>query len=119
MLTAHKTEAELRALGDRQLRTRRAALARQLPDVAAAIRGSVSTQGRRCGRESCRCASGQLHGPYVYLSVQRRGRSRLLYVPAEVAEEVGRRIRLTAQIEATLAEISAINLELLGRGRLD
>jgi hypothetical protein len=118
MVSIHKTEAELSALSDRLLRSRRSALARQLPDVAAAIRGSLSTQRRRCGREGCRCASGQLHGPYVYLSVRRRGRSRLLYVPAEVAEEVGLRIRLTAEIEATLAEISAINLELLGRGRL-
>lgn len=117
-MVAHKKEAELQPLSDRQLRARRATLARQLPDVAATLRGSLSTQRRRCGREGCRCATGELHGPYVYLSVQRRGRSRLLYVPADVAEEVGRRIRLTAEIEATLAEISAINLELLGRGRL-
>ncbi len=54
----------------------------------------------------------------MYLSVQRRGRSRLLYVPADVAEEVGRRVRFTVEIEAILAEISAVNLELLGRGRL-
>jgi hypothetical protein len=114
----HKTEAELRALSDRQLRARRATLARQIPDVATVMWGSLSTQHRRCGREGCRCRSGQPHGPYVYLSVQRRGRSRLLYVPTEVAAEVGRRIRLTAEIEASLAEISAINLELLSRGRL-
>lgn len=119
MVRAHKNEAELHTLSDRQLRALRASLARRLPDVAATIRGSLSSQQRRCGREGCRCASGQLHGPYVYLSVQRRGRSRLLYVPADVAEEVSRRIRLTAEIEASLAEISAINLELLARGRLD
>jgi hypothetical protein len=52
----------------------------------------------------------------------RRGRAArtgsLLYVPAELAARVRERIKLTAQMQASLAEISAINLELLSRHQL-
>jgi hypothetical protein len=42
----------------------------------------------------------------------------MLYVPAELAEQVQDAVRVNAKIESALAEISAINLELLRRGRL-
>jgi hypothetical protein len=54
----------------------------------------------------------------MYLSVQAGKRSQLLYVPAEVVEEVKRRVEITGRIDAALSEISAINLELLSRGEL-
>ena len=103
-----------------QLRSRRRRLARTLGSPEATLFGSLVTQGRRCGREGCRCAEGELHGPYVYITLRRpRGRSGLLYVPAELAELVRERIELTARLQATLAEISEINLELLSRRQLD
>ena len=114
----YKTD-QLGALSVRQLRARRASLARRLPDVQATLRGSLQSQSRRCGKEGCRCAQGELHGPYVYLSVRTGGRSGLLYVPADLAEAVAKRVEVTGRIEAAMAEISAINLELLARGELD
>jgi hypothetical protein len=42
-----------------------------------------------------------------------------LYLPADVVEDVTRRVETTGRIEAVLAEISAINLELLARGELE
>jgi hypothetical protein len=76
----------------------------------------VVTQGRQCGKETCRCASGQLHGPYTYLSVPRPGgRARLVYVPAELTETVAGQVAVAARVETVLAEITAINTELLAR----
>jgi hypothetical protein len=40
-------------------------------------------------------------------------------VPAALVELVRRRVDQTAQVEAVLAEIAAINAELLGRRELD
>jgi hypothetical protein len=114
----HKVGHDLGSMTVRQLRGRRARLARQLPDVELTLRGSVQTQGRRCGKAGCRCAEGKLHGPYVYLAVRSGGGSRLLYIAADLAEEVKRRVEVTGRLEAILAEISAINLELLSRGEL-
>lgn len=115
---AHKIPSDLHALSVRELRTRRARLARRLPAVESVLRGSLQSQSRRCGKEACRCAEGELHGPYVYLSVRAGARSRLLYIPAEAAQAVERCVEVTGRIESVLTEISAINLELLARGAL-
>ncbi len=103
----------------RQLRARRARLVRQLPDVQATLYGSLQRQTRRCGEPGCRCATGEPHGPYLYLAVRIGGRTRTLYVPAAAGHTITRHVTITGRIEATLADISAINRELLARGALD
>ena len=113
------TSAELSRLSLRQLRARRRRLAASLADPQAKLDGSLVSQMRRCGKEGCRCTQGDLHGPYVYLSISRGTDRRLVYVPAELAEAVRQHLTLTEQIEASLAAISAINLELLARRQLD
>ena len=113
------SDAALSNLSVRQLRARRRRLAAALADPQASLEGSLVSQMRRCGKEGCRCAQGELHGPYVYLSISRGADRRLLYVPAELAEVVRRHVSLTEQIETTLAAISAINLELFARRQLD
>ncbi len=113
------TDPALSNLSVRQLRARRRRLAVALADPQASLEGSLVSQMRRCGKEGCRCAQGELHGPYVYLSISRGADRRLLYVPAELAEVVRRHVSLTEQIETTLAAISAINLELFARRQLD
>ena len=47
------------------------------------------------------------------------GASRLLYVPTDLAAVVRRRVERTGRVDGALAEISAINLELLARRELD
>ena len=77
------------------------------------------SQARRCGKDGCRCATGDLHGPYMYLSVVRPGaRPRMLYVPADLVDLVSGHVAAAARVEAVLAEISAINAELLARREL-
>ncbi len=112
-------DTDLSSLSVRQLRARRRRLAAALADPQASLEGSLVSQMRRCGKEGCRCAQGELHGPYVYLSISRGSDRRLLYVPAELAEVVRHHVRLTEQIEARLTAISAINLELFARRQLD
>ena len=103
----------------RQLRARRRRLARSLPDVEALISGSVVEQGRRCGKKGCRCASGELHGPYTYVVLPRAGgRTRTVYVPAGTADVVRRAAAVSAQVRSALEEILMINIELLSRGEL-
>jgi hypothetical protein len=102
-----------------QLRARRQRLAHSLPDVEGVIAGSVVDQGRRCGKEGCRCASGELHGPYTYVVLPRSaGRTRTIYVPAAAAEAVREGAAVSTQVREALEEISAINIELLARGAL-
>jgi hypothetical protein len=112
-MSTHKTG--LAAVPAEELRARRAGLAAGLPAAAGLLPGALVEQGRRCGKEGCRCGRGDLHGPYVYLQVA----GRLVYVPAALAEAVRARVEVSARLRGQLEEISAINLELLARRELD
>ena len=112
-------DLDLSQFSSRQLRDRRRRLAARFPDLVEVVMGSLHSHRRSCGKEGCRCTRGELHGPYVYLAVRMGRRNRLLYVPAELADEVQRRVAVSQRVQASLAEISAINLELLARGELD
>ena len=115
----HKS-TDLTELTVRQLRGRRRRLAAKVTGIEALLRGTLITQGRRCGKESCRCARGELHGPYLYLSVTRPGRRpRMVYVPADLTEMVTGQVAAGSGLDVVLDEIAAINAELLARRALD
>jgi Family of unknown function (DUF6788) len=109
-MIVHKTQ--LSALSTRVLLTRRRRLVARLGEVEQVLAGSLVEQTRRCGKPDCRC-------PYVYLSPRPHGRGRLRYVPADLVAAVRARLRRGEQVQAVLAEISAINLELLARRDLN
>jgi len=115
-MNAHNND--LARMSARQLRARRRALAARLGDVQQVLAGTLSEQTRRCGRPECRCAGGEPHGPYAYFTPRPAGRGRARYVPAALAAVVRRYLQRGEQVEAVLAEISAINAELLARREL-
>lgn len=116
-MSTHKTD--LSATSTRALLARRRRLAGRLGDVEQVLSGSLTEQTRRCGKAGCRCASGEPHGPYAYFSVRTGGRARLRYVPANLVAAVRARLARGEQVEAVLAQISAINAELLARRELE
>jgi hypothetical protein len=109
---------ELSNLSTRALLTRRRRLAARLGDVEALLAGSLVEQTRRCGKPGCRCAAGDPHGPYVYFVPKTAGRGRMKYVPSSLITAVRAHVARGAQVEAVLAEISAVNAELLARREL-
>jgi len=52
--------------------------------------GVVVTDWKTCGKRTCRCARGHLHGPYLSLRWREGGRQRRRYVRREDAEQVQR-----------------------------
>jgi hypothetical protein len=112
----HKND--LGSLSTRQLLSRRRAAAARLGDVEEVLAGALTGQTRRCGRAGCRCAGGEPHGPYAYFTPRPQGRGRAKYVPSGLAGVVRRYLRRGEQVDAVLAEISAINAELLARREL-
>ena len=113
----HKND--LAAVSARRLLARRRALAERLGPVEEVLAGSLAEQARRCGKVGCRCERGEPHGPYAYFTARPQGRSRARYVPAGTAEVVRRYLQRGEQVETVLAEISAINAELLARRVLE
>jgi hypothetical protein len=110
--------SELGELSARQLIACRRRLAGRFSDLDRTLRGALLREGRQCSGERCRCRRGELHGPYTYLAVYVGGRSRTMYVPAELAEITESHLQVTEHNDALLAEISLINLELLRRRAL-
>ena len=115
-MNAHKDD--FHGLSPPQRRARRRAAAARLGDVEQVLAGTLTEQARRCGRPGCRCATGEPHGPYAYFTPRPAGRGRARYVPAALAGVVRRCLHRGEQAEAVLAEISAINAELLARREL-
>ena len=97
---------------------RRHRLVARLGEAELQLAGSLVEQTRRCGKAGCRCAEGEPHGPYVYFAPKTAGRGRLRYVPAALVEVVRRCVQTGVEVEGVLAEISAINAELLARREL-
>ena len=100
------------------LTRRRAAMAREVPDLQEILRGSLVERFVTCGKPTCKCARGERHGPLYYLTVSRPGgRTQGMYIgPAQRAQVqtwVANYRRLKAQLEA----ISEVNRALLRRGR--
>lgn len=116
VMNTHKDD--LAGLSTRSLLARRARLAARLGDAETLLAGSLVEQTRRCGKAGCRCADGDPHGPYVYFAPKTAGRGRLRYVPAALIEVVRRCVDTGTEVEAVVAEVSAINAELLARREL-
>jgi hypothetical protein len=62
--------------GTRRVETKSSDL---LPKISP-LPGAVCAQMKRCGRSNCKCAKGELHGPYYYRFWYERGRQRKKYV---------------------------------------
>jgi hypothetical protein len=123
LVTAHSCamkehKNDLSGLSLRALRARRRRLAARLGDVEAVLAGSLVEQTRRCGKPGCRCAEGDPHGPYAYFAAKTAGRGRSRYVPSNLVAVVRAGLARGEQVGAVLAEISAINTELLARREL-
>lgn len=50
--------------------------------------GAVCAQMVRCGKPSCKCARGELHGPYFYRFVWEGGKQRKRYVRKEELQQI-------------------------------
>ncbi len=98
------------------LRKHRQALLRQLPPLAAILRGSLIERYKRCGKPGCRCASGPGHGPKYYLSVSYPGaRPQMDYVPQDDYSQTKEFLANYQRARDILEKICEINRELLRR----
>src|SRR3954466_13332907 len=115
-MNTHKSD--LSRVSTPTLVDRRRRLVARLGDAELLLAGSLVEQTRRGGKAGCRCAEGEPHGPYAYFAPKTAGRGRLRYVPAALIEVVRRCVQTGTEVEAVVAEISAINAELLARREL-
>lgn len=106
-----------KSLSVAEIRRERARLARRLGRRGEILKGSLVMRATRCGRPGCKCARGEKHGPYLYVSVFRGGRTRSVYVPQHLEGEVRRWVESARAVEGDVAAITWLNVELLRRAR--
>ena len=70
------------------------------------ICGSVVSMARTCGKAGCRCAKGEKHVS-LYLSTKVEGKRRMVYIPAELEEEVRLRVGAYREVERLTCVVSA------------
>ena len=102
------------------LRHRRAVLVHQLKLPRGLIRASVVERFGTCGSPSCRCHSGQKHGPYYYLTqCLAPGKVRKFLLKSEKLIQAARHATQGFnEFYDLLEELSQVNTELLSRGEL-
>jgi hypothetical protein len=76
--------------------------AQPLPKV-----GALCAQWVRCGTPGCRCARGELHGPYYYRFWREEGRLRKRYVRLDDVLAVRREIEVQRTFDHHMRELVA------------
>lgn len=113
----HDDLSAIKPKGMDRILKRRERLLAKLPPLDEVLRGSLIERSVRCGKQSCRCADGDLH-PAVYLSVTHRGgRTEQISVPRELVAEVRHAISVYHQWWEILEQVSTINRDLLRQRR--
>jgi hypothetical protein len=105
------------SLSAAEMRRARARLVQRLGRRGELMKGSLVMRWTRCGRPGCACGRGEKHGPYLYVSIFREGRTRSVYVPQHLEGEVRRWVENAQAVERDVAEISWLNARLLREGR--
>jgi len=91
------------------LETRIRARIRQLGDGEISIGGSLTVSTRRCGRKNCQCAHDESkRHPAASLTYKVDGKTKSVYVPVDMIEEVRSWIRQRQKIKRLLKQIDEL-----------
>lgn len=67
---------------------------------------------KKCGNKNCKCARGELHGPYPALSVCKAGKQRLIMIRREDRLEITKKAERYNKFQHMLAKIRKIDKEI-------
>ena len=98
----------------KRLLKQRAATARRLP-VEEMIRGTMLKRYLECMRASCKChkSARYRHGPYYFLSIGRKDRTRHVYIPQSMVKTVKKWAANYERVWEGIEEITDINTKII------
>lgn len=96
----------------RNIILRRDALVKRLKAVCPVINGSVVQGDWKCKVSGCRCQNGKLHTA-VTLTWKEEKKTRTLYIPIDLREEVKEWNEEYKRIKGLIEEISELNREII------
>lgn len=93
---------------------RRTAKLKQLAACKPFVAASLCAVKRTCGKPNCRCTRGEPHTAHV-LTWKEKGKTKAVYVPKEMVEEVRKWVEEHKRIKQLIGEISKESLEIIRR----
>jgi len=82
---------------------------RKLGESGIFISGSFVRTGRKCGNPSCRCADGGKKHPCCLLTSKVKGKTKAVYVPVDMQDEVSGWVAEYRKIRRLLKEIDSMS----------
>jgi hypothetical protein len=95
-----------------QIRSMLDARRARLTALTPALAGPLSQVEKRCGQPSCRCRAGEPHLAW-HLSHKVKGKSRTVYVPKDLLDDVRSWIAEHKRIKTLQAEIHQLTVALI------
>jgi hypothetical protein len=82
---------------------------KQLKAAGPVLGASLVQIAKHCGRPGCHCQTGKKHQG-SYLTFKEQGKTRTVYVPVELREEVARWIAEHRRLKHLMQELSALSV---------
>ena len=101
------------ALTLHELRARRHRLLADLVLPPDGLPGSLVFTHRRCGSMTCHCHHDEAGHPSWTLTFMANGAKRVVHVPGDTVEEVQQRVAAGNAFKSAVAELMAINAQLM------
>lgn len=95
------------------LRQRIGARIKKLGESGIFISGSFVRTGRKCGNPACRCAGGGKKHPCCLLTSKVKGKTKAVYVPVDMEEEVEQWVKEHQKIRHLLKEIDGLSEQII------
>lgn len=77
------------------------------------VAGSLVAIKRKCGRPGCQCAQGGEPHPAFLLTSKVRGKTKAIYVPVELVEDVKQWVQEHRKIKKLLKEIHGMSEQII------
>ena len=76
------------------------------------IAGSIYETYKKCGNKTCRCAKGDLHGPFFYLSRKVEGKTKLTFVRRADEDSVEEKAKNYRKYTKAVADLGKLNMKI-------
>ncbi len=73
------------------------------------VEGSIYTAHKSCGNKRCRCAKGDLHGPFSYLSRRVEKKTKLTFIRKDDEEVVAKGAKNYRKYTKAMARLGKLN----------
>ncbi len=96
-----------------RLEKKRQAIIKRLPKFDRILRTTISKYYLTCGYKKCRCHKGEKHGPFIYLSVTKKGKTKMYFTPKEIVGQVKEGVKNYRKLWQDIYQLCDLNRQIL------